>query len=579
MQIIEHPDNFHVKIEYNRFRVNNNNAIKAIPGSYFNSVRKVWVVHKNAKNYLVELVNNQKSYNPIEYIDASKNLPEVVGEILPLPELQYQYPLKQGDLRDYQAKGVARGLELKRFINGDEQRLGKTLQTIVTLMIAKEIKKEDVFPCLIICPSSLKLNWQTEWEMWVGKKAMILDDKVKTTYHRFYELNMNDVFIVNPQSLKKFFVDYMPPKGQLKSSKDIVMNERIKMFKSIVIDESHRFKDPTAQQTKIALQLAKGKEWIILLSGTPVKNKPVDLFAQLAIMGRLNDFGGPKGFKPRYCEGGNGSSNLKELNWKLNTHCFFRRERAEVLANLPPKQRQTILCSITTREEYNKAQNEFVRWMEEQGCSDAEIARKLRGEIMVKMQALKKISALGKLNEVKEYIQDTIDNGEKIVIFCVLHAIVDELKNHFPHALSITGRENDHEKEAAKTKFQACAKCGTKFEHHQGQDHDYVMNGFNLMICNIQAAGVGHNFSAAHETGFVEYPWTAADCFQCEDRVFDAKKNNHITCTYFLGHKTIDEQNFELIKAKAGTSNAITGSTDEMATEFIDKVMNSLRIK
>ncbi len=578
MQIVQRPNEFHVKIEYNRFRVNNNNAIKAIPGSYFNGVRKVWVVPMYSKNYLVELFNNQKSFNPIELIDASVNLPEVFGEIKPLPELAYNYPLKLGALRDYQAKGVARGLELQRFINGDEQRLGKTLQTIVTLMIAHEQGKQ-VFPSLIICPSSLKLNWADELNLWVGEKSMIIDNKVKTTWHRFYELGMNNFFIVNPQSLKSFFVDYMPPKGQMTHSKQIVMNERINMFKSVVIDESHRFKDPTAQQTKIALKIAKGKEWVILLSGTPVKNKPVDLFSQLAIMGRLNDFGGPKGFKPRYCDGGNGSSNLNELKYLLNEKCFFRRERVEVLDNLPPKQRQTILCTITTREDYNKAQNDFVKFLEENGCSDAEIARKLRGEIMVKMQALKKISALGKLTDVKEYIHDVIDSGEKIVIFCVLHAIVDELTKAFPHALKITGRETDAEKEQAKTKFQACAKCGTKIEHHQGQDHDYVMNDFNVMICNIQAAGVGHNFSAAHEVGFVEYPWTASDCFQCEDRVFDAKKPNPMVCTYFLGHKTIDEDNYELIKSKAGISNAVTGSTDEMNTEFIDKVINSLGIK
>ncbi len=578
MQIFERPTEFHVKIDYNKFRVNNNNAIKKIPGAYFNHVRKVWVVPTYSKNYLAELFNTQKAYNPIEFIDVSANLPEVVGEILPLPELAYSYNLKFGALRDYQAKGVARGLQLQRYFNADEQRLGKTVQTIVTLMIAHEQGKK-VFPCLIICPSSLKLNWADELNIWVGENALILDNKTKTTWHRFYELGMNNFFIVNPQSLKNFFVDFMPAKGQLRKSSDIIMNERIKLFNSIVIDESHRFKDPTAQQTKIALQLAKGKEWVILLSGTPVKNKPVDLFSQLAIMGRLNEFGGSKGFKSRYCDGGNGSSNLKELNFKLNTLCFFRRERQEVLSNLPPKQRQTILCSITTREQYNKAQNDFVKFLEEKGCSDAEIARKLRGEIMVKMQELKKISALGKLQDVKEYINDVIDSGEKIVIFCVLHAIVDELTKAFPQALRITGRENDAEKEAAKTKFQACAKCGVKVEHHQGKDHDYVINNFNIMICNIQAAGVGHNFSAAHEVGFVEYPWTASDCFQCEDRVFDTKKPNPMVCTYFLGHKTIDEDNYELIKSKAGMSNAVTGSTDEMATEFIDKVINSLGIK
>ena len=371
MQIVENPNEFHVKIEYNRFRVNNNNSIKAIPGSYFNGIRKVWVVPKTSKNYLVELYNNQKPFNPIELIDASVYLPEEVGEILPLPELTYHYPLKLGGLRDYQAKGVARGLELQRYFNADEQRLGKTLQTIVTLMIAHDQGKQ-VFPCLIICPSSLKLNWADELNIWVGEKALILDNKTKTTWHRFYELGMNNFFVVNPQSLKNFFVDHMPPKGQLKKSTDIVMNERIKLFKSVVIDESHRFKDPTAQQTKIALQIAKGKEWIILLSGTPVKNKPVDLFSQLAIMGRLNEFGGPKGFKARYCEGGNGANNLKELNYMLWTKCMFRREKSLVLTDLPDKIRQVNTCEITNRKEYIDAERDLIMYLQKYKEADDE---------------------------------------------------------------------------------------------------------------------------------------------------------------------------------------------------------------
>ncbi|MDB0602328.1 SNF2-related protein [Tenacibaculum maritimum] len=108
---------------------------------------------------------------------------------------------------------------------------------------------------------------------------------------------------------------------------DIKLNERTNLFKSIIIDESHRCKDTKTQQTKFALRIAMGKDWRILLTGTPVVNKPMDLYPQLAIMGHLNKFGGSKGFKMRYCEGGSGAANLKELNFLLNKHCFFRREK------------------------------------------------------------------------------------------------------------------------------------------------------------------------------------------------------------------------------------------------------------
>lgn len=430
-----------------------------------------------------------------------------------------------------------------------------TLQSVATLDVAERYLQEQTFPVLVICPASTKINWKREWEMWTGRKAMVLDGKIKDTWHRYYELGMADVFIVNYESLKKYFVKKMPPKGKMRSSKDIVMDERIKLFKSIIIDESHRCKSPQTLQSKLALQIALGKEWIILLSGTPVVNKPIDLFPQLAIMGRLQEFGGRKGFFGRYCEGGRGASNLKELNYFLNERCFFRREKSTVAKDLPEKQRQTILCDITTRSEYNKAKNDFVRFLEEKGCTDAEIARKLRGEIMVKMGELKRISALGKLNEVKEFVEEVIDSGEKLILFCNLKAIVESLQKEFPGAVTVTGSDNTESKQRNIDAFQ--------------KNPDV-----KLIICNIKAAGVGITLTASSRVAFVEYPWTYADCVQCEDRAHRIGQKNNVMCTYFLGNKTIDEDLYKLIQEKRHTANTITGATDKMEMSFVDNMVN-----
>ena len=83
-------------------------------------------------------------------------------------------------------------------MNCDEPGLGKTLQSIATINLA------NAFPCLVICPSSLKINWQREWEKFTDKKAMVLTDKVRDTWTFFYETGMHQVFIVNYESLKKY---------------------------------------------------------------------------------------------------------------------------------------------------------------------------------------------------------------------------------------------------------------------------------------------------------------------------------------------------------------------------------------
>lgn len=550
MQIVEQPTEYHVRISYDRFKTRNQNEVKKIQGSKFDWHRKLWIVplhQKEALEYLKEKCG-------AEWVTLSNQGPQVIGELPPMPELQINIPLKQGEMRPYQKQGVARGMMLKRYINGDEQGLGKTIQSIATIYGAS-LTGEVTFPCLIICPSSTKINWQREWQQWTGKRAMILDDKIKSSWHRFFEMGMSDVFICNYESLKKFFVDYMPPKGKMKSSADIVMNPKVSLFKSVIIDESHRCKDSTTQQAKITLQICRGKEWVILLSGTSVVNKPADLFPQLAIMGRLNEFGGRKGFFARYCEGGRGAANLKELNYMMNMSCFFRREKKDVAKDLPEKQRQTILCDITTRKEYNKAKHDFVTFLEEKGCSDAEIARKLRGEIMVKMGELKKIAAKGKLNEVKEFVDEVIDSGEKLIVFCSLHQIVDEMLRIYPQAVTVTGRDTMEGKQASIDKFQNNPDC-------------------KLIICNIKAAGVGITLTASSRVAFIEYPWTYADCVQCEDRAHRIGQKNNVMCTYFLGHNTIDEDLYQMIQEKRHTANAITGATDEMQMSFIDNVVN-----
>ena len=58
------------------------------------------------------------------------------------------------------------------------------------------------------------------------------------------------------------------------------MSNKIKLFKSIIVDESHKCKDTSTQQSKLVLRIAQGKEYVYLLTGTPVVNKPIDLFPQ-----------------------------------------------------------------------------------------------------------------------------------------------------------------------------------------------------------------------------------------------------------------------------------------------------------
>lgn len=546
MRIIDHGTHFHITIERNHWFARNLEAIKALPAKQWFPDKKVWWVPDLLRKQVEQLQFSHRA----QLIKPEQVTPEMTGAMPELPELTFEPNIK-ATLRAYQRKGVARGLELKRFINGDEQGLGKTIQSITTIVAAHE-QGEDVFPCLIICPASLKENWKREIEKFSNFKAMILTDKVRTTWPQFFKMEYAQFFIVNYDSLKKYFVQTIPGSAKKLHSREIMMTQSAELFKAVIIDESHRCKDTTTRQAKLSLRMAHRKQWRILLTGTPVVNKPNDLWSQIGIMGHSALFGGTyKAFKDRYCDGGNGASNLKELNYLLNKHCFFRREKKDVAKDLPSKDRQLVLCELTNQEEYKFAEQHFKIWLQSQNLTAEQIDSALRGEAMVQMQKLKTIAAKGKMNEVKEFVDEVIESGEKIILFCNLHTIVDSCLELWPNAVTVTGRDDMQQRQRNIDKFQNDAKC-------------------QLIICNIKAAGVGITLTASSRVAFIEYPWTYADCVQCEDRSHRIGQTLPVMCTYFMGAGTIDEYMWEIINEKRQVSSVITGATDTMQTSTVD---------
>lgn len=489
-------------------------------------------------------------FEPVQWgtVAQSQTEEDVAFQIPEMPELDGEHGLKVQPY-PYQLQGIARGLQLKRFINGDDMGLGKTLESIAT------INKADAFPCLVICPNVVKINWQREWHKFTDKKAMVLTDSVRDSWPFFWQTGMNQVFIVNYESLRKYFVRRIT-KAEKWTLKDVEFHNTIKLFKSVIIDESHKVKSTATQQTKFCKGIASGKEYIILLTGTPVVNKPKDLVAQLGIMDRMIDMGGWKGFMLRYCSGPNQASNLKELNYKLWQHCFFRREKSKVLTQLPDKVRQIVSCEITNRKEYMDAERDLIDYLKRyKEADDEKIQKSLKGEVMVRIGILKDITARGKLKEVIDFVKDFRENGKKIILFCNLHEIVDRLMIAFPSAVCVTGRQNMQEKQASVDAFQKNPKT-------------------DVIICSIKAASAGITLTAASDVAFIELPWTYADCDQAESRAHRIGQKDSVNCYYLLGRRTIDQKLYRIIEEKKHISNAVLGAEDNIQTNIVDMVAN-----
>lgn len=439
----------------------------------------------------------------------------------------------------YQREGICFGLDKRRLLIGDEPGLGKTLQSIGIVDTA------NAYPALVICPSSLKINWQREFEKFTNKKALVLDNATRTAWPYFLQMGMFHVAIVNYESLRKYFVwDINSSDRRSFRLKDVVFNDAIKVFRSVIIDESHRVKDPSAQQTIFTRGIVEGKDFRILLSGTPVVNRAEDLVSQLSIMGRLQEFGGRGKFLADYGE----NDNLEELSQQLYRRCMIRREKAKVLTQLPDKTRTDLYVEISNREEYELAAEDLAEYLRQyKECSDWEIRRKMRMEALVKFMTLRSLSAKGKVKQAIDFVRVFLASGKPLILFCSLHEIVDELCKAFPDAVRVTGRDNATSKQQAVDSFQ---------------------NGYSqLIVCSIKAAGVGLTLTASSNVAFVEFPWTYADCCQCEDRAHRIGQKDNVTCYYLIGRHTIDRALYDIIHKKKFIANQIMAADDEIPTD------------
>ncbi|TDQ12209.1 DEAD/DEAH box helicase [Pedobacter metabolipauper] len=534
-------------------------AVKELPDRQFRYADKIWEV---PVQHHIAVKAFAKKYDLDFHIETGVE-PVTNFVIPPLPELTINIPTKRPML-PWQPGGVAYILKNRRVIVGDDMGLGKTSQAIIAIEGLHQLG-EASYPCLIICPSAVKENWVKEINQNISKKGIVLQNSIKNTFMEYFRVGMSQFFIVNFESLKKYFVDHIDevPKGKQLRLEHIHFNKKyLDFFKAVIVDESHKVKSIKSQSTKFTKGICIGKETILLLTGTPIVNKPMDLVSQLGIMNRMADFGGYTAFVKRYCSGPKEASNLKELNYKLNSICFYRRNKTDpdIKKFLPDKARQVISCELDPvhRKEYMHAQADLESYMINiKKQSEESVQKSMKGEVMVRIGILKNISARGKLADAFSFIQDIIDNGQKIVVFASLKEVIAKVQERFPRSVRITGAEDGKQKQAAVDRFKSDPKI-------------------DVIVLNLKAGGTGVDGlqNVATQICFIEFGWHAAIMDQAEDRLYRTGQHSNVMCTYFLGKSTIDEWNYKLINSKREIANTVTGSEDQTEETFVDSVMS-----
>ncbi|HEY5198936.1 MAG TPA: DEAD/DEAH box helicase [Solirubrobacteraceae bacterium] len=447
----------------------------------------------------------------------------------PIPEVA---AVLGGELQPFQWAGVRYALEARRTFLADEQGLGKTVEALATL------EADGAYPAVVVCPASLKLNWEREAVKWVPHRSIAVVDGRAAV----------------PPAADLLILNY-----------EIVAAHREALgrrgLRAVVIDESHYCKNPKAKRTQAVRRLAasvKGDGLRLALTGTPVLNHADELIAQLRAIGRLSDFGSGSRFSRQF----HGDDSVERLHWHLRRRCFVRRLKKDVLPQLPAKRQVVVPIALSNEPDYRLAEKDVIAWLREQpldlGELDAKIASTLRAERLAQLGTLQRLAARGKLHGALAWIHDFLASGEALVVFARHVEVQDAVLERFPGALHLVGRDSIPAREEAIAAFQE-------------------EDGPQLIVCATRVAAQGITLTRASNVAFLELEWTPAMHDQAEDRCHRIGQRDAVSAWYLLAAETIDETMSRVIAHKRGVVAAVTDGQKPDSESLVEAVVRELR--
>ncbi len=439
--------------------------------------------------------------------------------------------LSRHSLYPHQVAGVQFLAQRGRAILADDMGLGKTRQAIVAINHAAPSGV-----VLVICPASLKLNWEREIRM-VDATAAV--EVIGVPGH---EATQARWVIVNYDMLARH-------------------GDRLRAipWAGVIIDEAHFIKN-ASQRTSQVLKLIgvadskrdapTGPRLVFLLTGTPMPNRPRDLFNLLRAVGHpsTRSF---LSFARQYCGAyrndygwvTDGASNITGLNLLLK-EVMLRRKKDDVL-DLPPKIRSWVPVQIEGVTAL-KAYGDFVVWFQ---ASDP--SRPNDTEFLARITKLRLALHKAKHAACAERIRDVLATGQKVIVFTsYTEGITRHKKTLGDKAVTVTGADNAKQRMAATDAFQ----------------NDPTVQ---VALCNLIAGGVGLNLTAATHVIFQDLDWVPDNHLQAEDRCYRIGQTKQVTVEYLIADGTLDGYIALLLEAKLKLVQAV--EADELPSASILK--------
>lgn len=391
-----------------------------------------------------------------------------------------------GVLRDYQAEGVAHMLRQSGACMGDDMGLGKSRQTVVASRMAAGSGR-----VLIVCPASLRLNWEREIKMVYpdARVGMIGEDRIST-------LAGCDWVIGNYERM-----------GGLVRESELE-------FAVMAVDEAHYLKEYKSGRTRNVFLLAARIERCFVVTGTPLLNREIEMHTLLRITGhRLGSLTLAE-FRKSYA-----GSPEKRAALAAAIQGWIVRRSKDVLKDLGDKARQFVPLSPEGLDVYKEIYGDMT------------------------LQAMPKIVRLRKCLEGLKvpYLVETVQamgEDDKLIIFCEYMSTVEALKQALASlgvgCVSLVGSDSLKRRQAAVDAFQRDASI-------------------KVFIGTTMAAGVGITLTAANIVAFASMPWTPALMRQAEDRAYRLGQIRDVLVLVPIILGTIDEGVLQLQENKHTT--------------------------
>ena len=432
---------------------------------------------------------------------------------------------------EHQKESIQKLCENKKFILADDMGLGKTTSTIIA---ALETGAKKV---LIVCPASLKINWQREIENYSDRTISIIDGK---------KWEDADFVIINYDIIKNFH-------DEKNKKESVLLNSK---FDLMVIDEAHYIQNKQAQRTKLINDFAKNIERLWLLTGTPITSRPINYFNLLNLIESpvaLNWMA----YVKRYCNGYqfkagrrkvwnvSGASNLEEL--RDRTAPLVLRRLKENVLDLPDKIITPVYLRLKSKE-YESLMGDYYAWYDKGGEANSMTLQ------FTKLTQVRQCISQEKVSSTIELCENIIEQGKKVIVFTNFTRSLEMILEHFgKKAVRLDGSMSQKDRQVSVDRFQ---------------------NDENVMVFvgNIKAAGTGLTLTAGEAVVINDLSFLPSDHSQAEDRAYRFGQKNNVLVYYPIYENTIEGIIYDILKKKKEIFETVMGDNVGQ-TDFVEDIL------